>query len=282
MNKAYDKIMRQNGFKDFKKLIDKWNVLSENIQKTPFNAPIMLPDIFLVSGSGTGRTNLLSLLSEYLYEKDNLMEFYGDVRYFEFRLNYCNPNEKFTEILRLMSEVSGAAGFRNEYKGIVYIDVDEWLGHCHEKHFIDFLEYMSDNSDKWLVVISVTDKNGDKIDELRGVVSAFLRIEQITIEAPTETELSQYLYDKISAYGLIADSSAMDILSKTVGLLGSTKYFDGYKTVKMLAQDIVYSVFSAAKNQSVISADDVKDFSETSEYVKRTLNKLERARRIGF
>ncbi len=281
--KLYDKVMGQKSFKEFKALIEKWTALSENLQKSIFNAPIMLPDIFLISDSGMGRTSLLEVLSDFLYHKENLMDFYGDVRYFEFKLNYCKPDQPFSEILRLMSEVRIAAGFRNEYRGIAYIEIDEWIEHCQEKHFLDFLEYLSDNSDKWLVVLSISKGKKEKMDELRGVVSAFLRTESITINAPSADEFAQYLYDMIFAYGLEVEQEARDILVKTVKVLGKTKYFDGYKTVKLLAQDIVYSVFSKAKNKATVTAEDVKEFSEESEYVTRTLKNIAAAKqRIGF
>lgn len=281
--KLYDKVMGQKSYKEFKALIKKWDALSENLQKSIFNAPIMLPDIFLISDSGMGRTSLLEVLSDYLYNKEKLMDFYGDVRYFEFKLNYCKPEYPFSEIQRLMAEVRLAAGFRNEYRGIAYIEIDEWVEHCQEKHFLDFLEYLSDNSDKWLVVLSTEKKNKEKLDELRGVVSAFLRIESITINSPSADEFAQYLYDMIFAYGLEVEQNARDILIKTVKVLGKTKYFDGYKTVKMLAQDIVYSVFSNGKNKATVTAEDVKEFSEESEYVTRTLKNIAAAKqRIGF
>jgi hypothetical protein len=182
-----------------------------------------------------------------------------------------------------MSEVRIAAGFRNEYRGIAYIEIDEWIEHCQEKHFLDFLEYLSDNSDKWLVVLSISKAKKEKIDELRGVLSAFLRTESITINAPSAAEFARYLYDMISAYGLDVEQEARDILVKTVKVLAKTKYFDGYKTMKMLAQDIVYSVFSNGKNKDTVTLDDVKEFSEESEYVTRTLKNIAAAKqRIGF
>lgn len=282
MTAAYNKIMQQNGMNEFKELVKKWEILSENINESPFNAPIILPDIFLVSGSGTGRTHLLKLLSEYLSDKKKLMDFYGDVKYFEFMLNYCKPGEYFAEIQRLMTEISDAAGFRNEYRGIVYIDVDEWLGHCHEKHFIDFMEYLSDNSDKWLVVLSVTTGAEEKIEGMRSVLSAFLRIEKVTIETPTNEALSQYLFDLIFAYGFMLDDGARKVLSDTVNTLSEAKYFDGYKTVKRLGQDVVYSVYSRDKRINTLTSDDVSEFSSTGDYVKRVVKKIEKVKRIGF
>jgi hypothetical protein len=56
-NQIYNKILSQNGLTEFKALIEKWEKLSENLSDKPSGVPIILPDWFLVSRSGTGRTH---------------------------------------------------------------------------------------------------------------------------------------------------------------------------------------------------------------------------------
>ena len=242
MNITYRKIMAQNGLTEFKDLIRKWESLAKNIENRPCGVPIILPDLFLVSRSGTGRTFLLKLLSEYLTEKQTLMDFYGDVSYFEFMLNYCSPEEHFSEIQRLMTEVDNAAGFRSEYRGIIYIDIDEWRDHFEEKHFVSFMEYLSDNSDEWLVVLSVSDDEKEQTDALEAFVSSYIRIERIEIEQPTLWDLTAYAKKMLDAYGIRLKPEAEKVISEAIGVLRGNKYFDGYKTVKMLCEDIAYSL----------------------------------------
>ncbi len=275
--------MEQKGLDSFKRLIRKWEALSVNIQDRPVGVPIILPDIFMISKSGTGRTHVLHLLGEYLACKANLMDFYGDVKFFEFMLNYCPPREPFTEIQRLMSEISDAAGFRSEYRGIVYIDVDEWRDHFEEKHFVSFLEYIADNSDDWLVVFSVTDDDAEKNARIEAFLSAYLRLEHITIEPPTVDELMRYLEELLLAYGISIDGSAQKLLSESVECLCHNKYFDGYKTIKMLGKDIAYSIYAEGSNPGTpLSAAEVSLFSKDSDYLKRTVMKIEKIRKIGF
>mgnify|MGYP003307688803 CR=1 FL=1 len=66
--------------KDFGRIIKKWEVLSNNLVADT-SVPMVLPDLLWVSKPGVGKTHLLKLLSEYLYERKNLMEFYGNVKY---------------------------------------------------------------------------------------------------------------------------------------------------------------------------------------------------------
>ena len=286
MTTCYKKILSQNGLTEFKALIEKWEALSENLSDKPLDVPIILPDIFLVSRSGTGRTYFLRLLSEYLEGKPNLMDFYGDVKYFEFMLNYCEPKAHFAEIQRFMTEIDNAAGFRSEYRGIVYVDVDEWCDHFEEKHFVSFMEYLSDNSDDWMVVLSVSEGKQDQIKRMEAFVSAYIRIERINIEPPTIQELTQYAKIILEGYGIKLLSKTENILSDSIGELHNNKYFDGYKTVKMLCEDIAYSLYTSGfRKDAELTPSDLSKFVKDGEYIQRMvvkIEKIEKINRIGF
>ncbi len=280
---VYQKVLKQKGMSEFKELVKKWEALSENIESKPTGLPVILPDIFLISRSGTGRTYLLQLLAEYLTNKKNLLDFYGDVQYLEFMLNYCAPNEHFSEIQRFMSEISNAAGFRSEYRGLIYIDIDEWRSHFEEKYFVSFLEYLSDNSDNWLIVLSVTDTDDANLSRMESLISSFLRIEKITIEPPTLDEHMIYANEILALYGFSLSDDAEGVISDSVGLICKNKYFDGYKTIKMICQDIIYTAYTNGKKANrPLTAEDVIDFCVDSDYIKRMILNIERTKKIGF
>lgn len=280
---AYQKIMKQNGLEQVKALVRKWEALSENMAAKPSGLPIILPDLLFVAQSGTGRTHCVKLLAEYLSENGTLMDFYGDVKYFEFMLNYCSPGEHFSELPRLMTEIDNAAGFRNEYRGIIFIDIDEWRGHTEEKHFVSFLEYLSDNSDGWLVVLSVSDRNTEQVEQMEAVLSAFLRIERIVIEKPLPQELTDYAAHMLLQYGITLKQDAEALLLQAIEVLCKNKYFDGYKTIRMLCQDIAYAAYIAGKQKARrLDAEDLAQFAAGSEYISRMIVKIEKTARIGF
>lgn len=105
----------KSGYAPLRSLLKKWDVLSGNIKTYSTKAPILLPDLFINADNGCDITGVLRSLTDYLTEKKNLMDFYGDVEFFEFYLNYCRPDSEFSEIRRLMREVKTAAGFRSHY-----------------------------------------------------------------------------------------------------------------------------------------------------------------------
>jgi len=283
MNQYYDKIMDLKEAEELKKVIAKWQTLSENIKQYPTDAPIILPDMLWVAKSGVGKTHLLRLISEYLDAQGNLMSFYGDVKFFEFILNYCSPDMHFTELERLIEEVKYAAGFRSEFKGIMRIDIDDWLTHFEEKHFISFMEYLSSNSDKWLIILSVSSDEEEKIHNLESFLSMYLRIEKITLSLPKTENLFEYIKRNLGAYGISLAEDAVELLYKTIEELRKNKYFDGFKSIKLMCQDIVYETYSKEYVENkVLCADDLKEFSAGSEYVKKTLKKIQKVNEIGF
>lgn len=280
---AYESIMNKKGLDAFQRLVTKWKTLSEGIEARTTGLPIILPDVFLISPSGTGRTMILSLLAEFLSERGNLLDFYGDVKYFEFMLNYCKPEEPFTEITRLMSNVAVAAGFRNEYRGILFIEVDEWLGHFNEKHFISFLEYLADNSDGWMVVLSVLGGRRQQVTDMERVLSAFLRIETVIIEEPTTAELVYYFENLLEKYGFTLSDEGRALVTATVDTMKKNAYFDGYKTTKRFCQDVVYTVYASGVPQNtVLDARALESFAPDGAYANRSIPKLAEFKKIGF
>ena len=159
MNTYYDKLMEINGADELKELVKRWEILSCNLSKRTFDVPVFLPDLFMYTRPGYGNTKLISLIAEYLDSKQNLMSFYGDVKFFEFKLEYCSPGSNFSELYRLMESIQTAAGFRNEYKGVIRINVDDWVGHHKEKHFLDFLQFLQINTSHWFVILTISNKS---------------------------------------------------------------------------------------------------------------------------
>lgn len=93
----YEEILKLKEAKYFSKIILKWDKLSENLSNSK-KVPLVLSDLLWISKSGVGKTHLLKIWSGYLFEKGNLLEFYGNLKYFEFMLDYCAPNVKFSEM----------------------------------------------------------------------------------------------------------------------------------------------------------------------------------------
>ena len=281
MNRIYEEIMDLTGADEFKELIQKWDVLSHNLQSNPQRMPRLLPNLLWVGNSGIGRTKLMQLMSSYLASRGNLIDFYGDVKFFEFLLSYVPKDAPFRELQRLEDELSAAKGFRNEFRGAVLIDIDPWVTHYDELYFTGFMEYLAAHSDKWLIVLSVSQMEENKLQNLEAFLSMFLRLDKITLPLPKSEDLFSFVTRKLGEHGLSADESAKELLLRTINELRENLYFDGYKTISMLCQDIVYEHFSSPNTgNTVLSAGDLDAFAPGSNYVKKAIKNSRN--RIGF
>lgn len=269
MNPYYSEIMNSPFPEDVKAIIRKWHTLSQNIRTADRHLPIVLPDMFWVAHTGAGKTTLLRLMAGYLKEQENLMSFHGNVDVFEFLLGYCRDGEPFYELQRLMDTVKGAAGFRSEYKGVMCIDIDEWVGHHTERHFISFMEYLAGNSEEWLIILSVSPHKQDKLRELQAFLAMYLRLEMLRLELPSTPLLCDFLASQLEPYGLTLTDDAKVLLCDAIDAMRKNKRFDGYKSMRLFAKDIVYRLFSREQPPAhVLSATDLTEFSKYSRYVQ--------------
>ncbi len=283
MNKRelyYSRIDKLPEAKDFMRVIRKWDALADRFESCE-QVPMVLPDLLWVSHPGTGKTHLLQCLSDYLSACGMLLDFQGDVKFIEFMFDYCPVGQTFQEVQRLINEINNAAGFRNAYRGIVSVDIDEWLGHCEEKNFITFLEYLASNSDDWLVIFNVSDDRAAEVETLESILSMYFRLEKSVLALPETVDFMRFISDQLAAFGMKMDSEAEALIHRVIEQLRHNKYFDGYKTLKILCQDIVYEVYSdPANTDNVITVEELKRFDLDGAYIKRATRKSER--KIGL
>ena len=282
MNEYYEKIMSLQESDDIKNIVNRWNNFSKNKIKLPHNAPIVLPDMLWITKPGYGKTSLLNLISEYL-SSEHLMEFYGDVKFFEFTLAFRNKDNFEIEIDRFNNAVLNAAGFRNEFKGVICINIDEWIDHTEDKRFIEFLDFLSLNTYDWHIIFSIESKKQNQIDKIEALLSMYFRLEKVVFKMPETQELLEYIKDNIGIYGFELDKKSETILNGAIRELREGQYFDGYKTLNMISTDLIYHMASQDEFEGFVITEKIaSQYSPEGEFIKRTKKNIEKRNRIGF
>lgn len=280
----YLEIIKQTpGASELGALLDRWSRLSAYSAGLGEPMNRFFPDMLWIAPHGAGKTTLLRLMSEHFSANDAVLSFDGNVKFVEFTLDYCRENEYFNGIRLLLQAVELAAGFRSSYSGIVHIELDQWVGHEKERHFRKFLAFLSDHSDDWLIVISLTGDNRDGLREMEAILCSFLRLETVVIQQLTTDEMLGFIEEKIAPYGMTLSDDARDLLRRSIDKLKSGKYFDGMRTLKHMAKDIVYQCLSESiAVRGEISAEVLSVFSEDSDYINRQLKNNEIRFHMGF
>ena len=308
--------VRRTEYYPLRQLFRKWDTFSKNIKQYPAKAPILLPDLFAVYERGVDMREIIGQIDEFLANKKNLMDFYGDVPFLEFLLtytkpdepfaelnrliedgakftvstfeiilHYCSPHSDFPELIRLMNAVRSAAGFRNHFRGIVHININEWVGHHEEPCFAELLDYLSENSRNWLIVLSVENdpKRKQDIELLRSVAAMFLRLESVTIKLPGAEYYLDMFSGMLGGYGISLSPASQEKLLETIKVISKNRYFCGTYNINCLADDVVYTLYTRPGSpKQLLEPEDLEEFGPDSEYVKRMIQMMERKSAIGF
>lgn len=271
-NVYYDQIMALKGLSGFKEVIERWERFSENITRYQAKQTLVLPDLVWVSDNGIDKTGLLSLLTNYLDEAENMVEFYGNVKYFEYYLEYVPDKNNFHEIQKLAEKIRDAAGFRSEYKGLLSIELGEWVGHFHEENFINLLKFLATMDNDIMFIFNIHNYDPEAVEQLMKILVLFFRIEVIEMSLPDSEELGTYIKNDIQEYGLNLDPEAEAMVIATVNKLREDQYFAGYQMLDRLAADIVYSVYtSTPPYDGIVTKGMISAFAPDGMYVSELI-----------
>ena len=277
----YQQILELPGLDAMKEVVRQWDAVAQNLPRYPSGMPLVLPNLLLKTMPGAGKTHFLQLLCEYL-DGVRLLDFYGDVRFLEFYLEHCAQNAPLSELTRLIGEVRDAAGFRSGFRGVLAIDISPWRQSFGEAHFIRVLEYLSSIDERVCILFVAENLEEDELRRAEQVLGGYFRIKSVPFGYPSADALAEFCIGQLEKYNLRLDQSARQLLEQTVTTLMGYDYFDGYKTLVRLCQDIAFHLGGFPDIGSApITAGHLADFSSDSPFVTG-LGRLSRRRAIGF
>jgi hypothetical protein len=267
-DKHFNAIMELQGVDEFKVMVQRLQIFRQNKEK--YSVPdVTLPNYLWVAIRGGGVSTCINLLAEYLYTA-KITEFTGIVKYFEYKLAYIAPNDFFSELTRLNNTITEIAGHFRYFKGLACINIDEWIHHTNETHFYRFLDYIASINNKILAILYVHDNNKRIIESIESSLSSHIRFESVWFRFPNANELTEFIeskYFKKKSFTLTDDAKLL--LLDSIDKLINGKNFNGFTTIKQLANDIFYNLLASNITGYEISADMLADFNKDSNYVKR-------------
>jgi hypothetical protein len=266
--KCYDAIMDLQGVDELKAIAERLRMFQQNKEK--YAVPdVMLPNHLWVAKRGGGISTCANALAEYLYTA-NIMEFTGIVKYFEYKLAYIAPNDFFSELTRLNNTISEIAGHHRHFRGLACINIDDWVEHTNEKHFYKFLDYIASKNDKIMAILYVHADNKRTVESIESSLSSHIRFESVALRFPDTVELVEFIESKyFRPRGFSLTDDARQLLTDSIGGIINGKHFNGFITIKQLANDVLYSLLTSNINGYEISADMLSGFNKNSAYIKR-------------
>ena len=279
--KLYNEIMELHGADEFKEKVRLLRVFQKN--RVKYSAEyVTIPNYLWIARRGGGVSTCIDAFAEYLYA-ENIIEFNGLVKYFEFKLAYIATGEFFSELTRLNNTISEIAGHHRYYRGLACLHIDEWQGHANEEYFYKTLDYLASKNDKIKVVFCINTKDKRLIEGIESVIASRLRLETVLFKFPDVNELVDYIEAKyFEKQGFHLTEGAEKLLRESIRAISKGKHFHGFVTVRQLAKDILYHLLVSDIRSQKISADMLCDFSEDSAYIKRLKTFVNAKSVIGF
>lgn len=273
--------MQMPGLDEAKFIVEKWHKTLSKLQHKNINPLMLLPNMLLKTKSGAGKTTFCDYLSSYL-DSYEIIDFYGDVKFFKFYFAYCSPEVPLKEITRFSEQLTTMAGYHDKYHGLIAIDLTKWVEHTKEAHFLMFLDYIATIDENCSIIFTADDMTDEQAKTMEKVLSSFCRIRSVNFPYPSKTIFVDYLADKLSDYNFILDDSGKILLEDSVERLMLSEYFDGYKTINRLYLDISFELMSQSDDENGnVSANDLQYFAKDSNFIK-TLYSTPKIKSIGF
>jgi hypothetical protein len=272
IDKCFDNILALEGVEELKATVQRLQKFHKNKEKYSIT-DVALPNYLWIANRGGGISTCVNAFSEYL-DAAKLFPFTGNVKYFEFIPAYIEPNAYFSELTRFNNTISDIAGHHSHFRGVACIIIDEWIEHVNEKNFYKLLDYLENKTDKILSIFCVHTNNKRIIGEIEASLSSYLRFETINLRFLSPDELISFIDNKyLYSYNFRFTKEAKALLLESINEIVSGKNFNGFVTIKQLANDIMYNLLTSNINNNEITVDLLSNFDKKSSYVKR-LKKL--------
>jgi len=280
---CFKAIMELQGVEELKALVLNLRKVQKNLEKYAV-ADYTLPSYLWIVKSGCGITTCINAFAEYLCIA-GIFEFRGKVKYFEHKLGYVTPlssKEFRRELDKIDEAINSNTGFNRYFKGLVCINIDDWIRYTNEKYFYDFLDYMA-NKDNILAILYINSDNKHDIASVEAPVKARLRSETVWLKFPNAEELVEgTVTDFFKERGFNLSNDAKSLLKESIEVIVTGNHFKGYKTINQLNEDIFKKLLVSDFSGNEISAEmlTIFGFDKNSSYVKmKTFVEL---RKVGF
>lgn len=166
------------------------------------------------------------------------VEFTGSRRWLNGKLEYTEGVE-FPSFAMMLECMHKNAGYRNEFGGLVRLDMTDWMEHVNDSRVGDVFAYVHDYCDRVLFLVSVTTDDEKLAKALRTEFTRWVYALTVNVNPPTAECLTEAIVGKLCAGGHTVAADARALLLQSVALLAAQKKFAGLREIDGLASAIL-------------------------------------------
>lgn len=106
-----------------------------------------------------------------------------------FKMPYIPPCDTFNELRKLILRIRENTGLRAEFRGVVAIEVTQWVGHEQEEYFTVLLKYLYDHRDIWSASMILNDCKQTLVQRFLCACARYITPKLLEVKVFADTEV---------------------------------------------------------------------------------------------
>ena len=235
MSKYLDEIHALCGMEDFKALAERLSLSGQNARSSGIAYP-PLPNLILLSASGSGITTAIRLLTGLLRE-EKLLRFVGEEEYFE--ILWQEGGDAFDALL---ARIRAAGGFYGQFRGVIGINVDEPAKLLENQAVLHrLMEYVDLQQGRILFAFVLPlETPADQVTALQRQFMSRTPLETVRIPFPETEAITAFIQKKLSLRGMSLSEAGLDAMNAAINTFRKDKHFEGFQSLNNLIDELVW------------------------------------------
>lgn len=214
-----------------------------------------LHQLSVVSTDLTEAESLIKVLADE--EKNRVPHtFAGKESCVYFKLPYIPPCEPFKELRRLILRIHENTGLRANFRGVVAIEVSEWIGHEREEYFTVLLKYLYDHRSFWRIATVLNGCTPNQINRFLSDCSRYITPRLFTINVFGDPDtLCSLIRNEFSRHGRPVAREAVELLAAAL----ARQELKAARSLTLIAR-AVEEVVSLNESNKSVTIESIRDY----------------------
>lgn len=232
------------GVDSFKEWISQTQKMAVKYGKLVETAKVFNNISYLISiNRGNGLSTILSLMADTL-KTTNFVEFAGEQDFVEWKLAYTDDPGSFPAFDAMLRYLEKVSVLRDGFKGIVAIDMEEWVDNLHDKRIDELLKFVVDKKDNMIFVFYVPYVDNSVLARLYARLDDVISTRVMKFVPPSDKQYFKYFRKVLNDYGMTVEDNAFNAFAMKIAAEKNDGRFYGFNTVRKIINEILYKLIS--------------------------------------
>lgn len=234
------------GMESLKKWIEEIEKMTGSFKDLAARTNIIKNFAYIVSiNRGNGLTTALKLMAQTL-KKSGLVEIDAKRPYVECKFILPREPDDMMPINSIDRIIHAAASSGDVYKGIMAVDIEEWIDNLYDRRFEMLLNLVWENRNNIIFVFTVPFVDNTTIEKIYCRIDDVISARVMKFVPFTDEQYFKYFAKMFEEYNITVEDSAYNaFVTKIIAERNDGKFY-GFNTVKKIFGELMYGVIAEA------------------------------------